>query len=248
MKVVQQLKKALFAAVAACGLTAGAHAQIPVTDGASIAQDMMNHVETIAKWKQQYDQMKEQIDKLTQQISETQTVWNTLKGSRNLGSILNNDLLTQYLPQDYQAAAKALQNGTGDFAGISGSLKDIVNQAQLQSCAQLNTDPAQRDACTKQWQTLALNKQVGDMGYKKAAENIKNLQTFVQNINSSTDQKAISEVAARIQVETVRMQNEQIKLQTIAMMDEADRKLKQQQSIDSFNGAVSKGANGGIRF
>jgi type IV secretion system protein VirB5 len=248
MNVIQQLKKALLVAAIVSGGATVAHAQIPVTDAASIGQTIMNHAETIAKWKQQYDQMKETTEKLQQQIQETQAVWNTLKGNRNLGSILNNDLLTQYLPQDYQAAAKALQSGSGEFTGISGSLQDIVKQSQLKSCAELNSDPAQRDACAKQWQALALNKQVGDMGYKKAAENIANLQQYIQNINGSTDQKAISEVAARIQVETVRMQNEQIKLQTISMMEEADRKLKQQQTIDSFNGAVSKGANGGIRF
>lgn len=33
-----------------------AHAQIPVTDGASIGQQIAAQVETIAKWKLQYDQ------------------------------------------------------------------------------------------------------------------------------------------------------------------------------------------------
>ena len=32
-----------------------ARAQIPVTDGASIAQSIAQQVETIAKWKLQYD-------------------------------------------------------------------------------------------------------------------------------------------------------------------------------------------------
>lgn len=248
MHVVTQMKRFLAAAAIAVGFATTAHAQIPVTDGASIMQDLTNHIETIAKWKEQYDQMKEQIDWLDKTKQEVQNVYNTLKGSRNLGSLMNNDLLNQYLPQDYAAAAKALQNGTGEFNGISGSLQDIVRAEQLKSCAELNSDPAMRDQCNKQWQQLALSKQVGDMGYRKAAENIKNLQTFVSSINSSTDQKAISEVQARIQVETVRMQNEQMKIATIAAMEEADRRMKQQRSIDSFNNGLSKGSQGGIRF
>lgn len=36
--------------------------QIPVTDGASIAQSVVQQVETIAKWKLQYDQMMSQIE------------------------------------------------------------------------------------------------------------------------------------------------------------------------------------------
>src|SRR5690606_10973400 len=115
---------------------------------------------------------------------------------------------------------------------------DIVRANQLRSCAEMNSDPQMRATSTQQWHQLALQKQIGDMGYRKASENIRNLQGFVGSINSSTDQKAISEVQARIQVETVRMQNEQIKLSTIQAMEEADRRLQQQSAIDNFNAGM----------
>jgi len=202
----------------------------------------MNHVETILKWTEQLKSMKEQLDQM-------KDVYNTLQGSRNLGGLLNNDLINQYLPQDYVAAANALRSGSGgSFAGISGLLSDIVRANQLQSCAQLNADAAMRAACNRQWQDLALQKQIGDMGYRKAAENIRNLQMFVQSINASSDVKAVGEVQARIQVETVRMQNEQIKLSTIQAMQEADRRLQQQSAIDNFNAGLARGSAGGIRF
>ena len=65
-----------------------AQAQIPVRDDASIA-------ETIAKWKIQYDQMNSQIDQMKQQ-------YESLTGSRNLGQILNDAALRDYLPNDWQ--------------------------------------------------------------------------------------------------------------------------------------------------
>ena len=43
------------------------HAQIPVTDGASISQQVAAQIETIAKWKLQYEQMMSQIDQAKQQ-------------------------------------------------------------------------------------------------------------------------------------------------------------------------------------
>ncbi|RYH26482.1 MAG: P-type DNA transfer protein VirB5, partial [Alcaligenaceae bacterium] len=197
--------KRLSAALAAgLALAGGANAQIPVTVTSDLPA-MMNQIETIMKWTEQLKSMDKQLDQMKE-------VYGTLQGMRNLGSLMNNDLLTQYLPQDYVAAAQSLKDGGGAFSGISGSLNDIVRASQLRSCAELNTDPKMRSTCAQQWQQLALQKQIGDMGYRKAAENIRNLQSFVQSINSSTDQKAISEVQARIQVETVRMQNEQIKL------------------------------------
>lgn len=240
MKLFKRAKQFLLGVVACLGLGGGAHAQIPVTVTSDMPA-MMNQVETIMKWTEQLKSMSQQLDQMKQ-------VYGTLQGMRNLGSLLNNDLLTQYLPQDYVGAVQSLKNGSGSFAGISGSLSDIVRANQLRSCAELNNDPQMRSTCTQQWQQLALQKQIGDMGYRKASENIRNLQTFVSSINSSTDQKAISEVQARIQVETVRMQNEQIKLSTILAMEEADRRLQQQSAIDNFNAGMTRGSAGGIRF
>lgn len=48
----------------------GAHAQIPVTDGASIATDVMNHIESIAKYVEQISQMKAQLDQMKQQYGK----------------------------------------------------------------------------------------------------------------------------------------------------------------------------------
>jgi len=223
------------------GLSGAAFAQIPVTVTSDIPATI-HQVETIAKWADQLNAMSRQLEQMRQ-------VYGTLQGSRNLGNILNSDLVNQYLPQDYVASANALKRGGGGaFAGISGSLSDIVRSNQLRTCAELNSDASMRTVCNQQWQQLALQKQVGDMGYRKAAENISNLQVYVQSINGSTDVKAINEIQARIQVETVRMQNEQIKLSTIQAMEEADRRLQQQSAIDNFNAGLARGASGGIRF
>ena len=75
---------------AGIAMSPAAFAQIPVTDGASIAQQVAAQVETIAKWKMQYDQMTSQINQMKQQ-------YESLTGSRNLGQILNNAALRDYL-------------------------------------------------------------------------------------------------------------------------------------------------------
>lgn len=240
MKLLMRARRLLLVAVVWAGLVGSAAAQIPVTVTSDVPATM-NQIETIMKWTEQLSSMSKQLDQMRQ-------VYGTLQGMRNLGSLMNNDLLTQYLPQDYAGAVRDMRNGGGSFAGISGSLNDIMRANQLRSCAELNSDASMRALCTQQWQQLALQKQIGDMGYRKASENIRNLQTFVSSINASTDVKAVAEVQARIQVETVRMQNEQIKLSTIQAMEEADRRLQQQSAIDNFNAGMTRGSAGGIRF
>lgn len=98
-----------------------AKAQIPVTDGASIAQQIAAQVETIAKWKMQYDQMTSQINQMKQQ-------YESLTGSRGLGNILNNPALREYLPADWQGVYDAVK--TGGYAGLSGRAQSILKWAQ----------------------------------------------------------------------------------------------------------------------
>ena len=227
-------------AVTCLGAMHAVHAQIPVTITSDIPATV-NQIETIAKWMEQLSAMSKQLDQMKQ-------LYGTLQGGRNMGNLLNSDLLRQYLPEDYVAATRAMQDNGGVFAGVSGAVDDIVRASQLRSCAQLNADAAMRARCTQQWRQLALQKHIGDLGYRKAAENIRNLQTFVGSINGSTDQKAIAEVQARIQVETVRMQNEQIKLSAIQAMQEAERQLRRQAATDGFNAGMARGAAGGVRF
>src|SRR5262245_51915275 len=74
-------------------LSTPAVAQIPVTDGAHIAQSALNQAETMAKWAVQYKQMVAQIDQMQKQ-------YDSLNGSRGLGEILNNPALRDYLPSD----------------------------------------------------------------------------------------------------------------------------------------------------
>lgn len=240
MKLFIRARRLLLGGVVWVALAAGAAAQIPVTVTSDVPATM-NQIETIMKWTEQLSSMSKQLEQMKQ-------IYGTLQGVRNLGSLMSNDLLAQYLPQDYVGAVQALKDGSGSFAGISGTLNDIMRVNQLRSCAELNGDASMRATCNQQWQQLALQKQIGDMGYRKASENIRNLQTFVRSINSSTDVKAVAEVQARIQVETVRMQNEQIKLLTIRAMEAADLRLQQQSAIDNFNAGMTRGSAGGIRF
>ena len=156
MELFQRAKQLFLGVVVCAGLAcvaAGAHAQVPVTVTSDLPATI-NQIETIAKWGEQLSSMSKQLDQMKQ-------VYGTLQGMRNLGSLMNNDLLTQYLPQDYVGAVQALKNGGGgSFAGISGSVNDIVRANQLRSCAELNSDPAMRTTCTQQWQQLALQKQI----------------------------------------------------------------------------------------
>ena len=114
------MKKISASCVLAVSIAASsaAFAQIPVTDGASIAKSAENQIETMAKWKMQYDQMVSQIDQMKQQYA-------AVTGARGMGELFNNPQLRDYLPQDWQGVYDSVK--LGGYAGLSGRAETIYN-------------------------------------------------------------------------------------------------------------------------
>jgi type IV secretion system protein VirB5 len=184
-------------------------------------------------------QYAKQVAVLGQQYTQLQQTYSSLNGLRNVGNLMNNALLTQYLPPDLQKAFMALKNGQGGaLGGISGSLNQIAASNQAQSCAQTSVNAATIRSCNQAWQTMSMNKFVGQAGYDQTASNIKNLQQFVGAITTSSDPKSLQDLQARIAVEQVKMQNEQMKLQTVAMMQRADEDLARARNAQTTQQAL----------
>ncbi|MES3022789.1 MAG: type IV secretion system protein [Pseudomonadota bacterium] len=212
--------------------TAGfANAGVPVSvvfDATATANQMVN----IAEYAKQ-------VALLKQQYTQLQQTYTALNGLRDVGTLMNKDLSAQYLPPDLQKAFTALKNGEGgSLAGISGTLNQIAASNQARSCAESSTNAASIRACNQAWQTLSLNKYVGQAGYDQTANNINKLQQFVGAITSSSDPKSLQDLQARIAVEQVKMQNEQMKLQTVAMMQRADEDLARARNAQTTQQAV----------
>ena len=196
-----------------------AHAGLPVSvvfDATATANQLQN-----------YAQYVQQLAELKNQLTQLKATYDALNGLRNVGNLMSNDLMAQYLPPDYQQAYQALRSGqSGSLSGVSGTLNQIAAQNQSQSCAASNTNPANVASCNQAWQTMAMNQYVGQAGYAQAAANITKLGQFLNAITTAADPKSMMDLQARIQVEQIKMQNEQMKLQTVAMMQKADEAMQ----------------------
>ena len=223
----------------AASIIGSAQAQIPVTDGAAIATAQANSAAAIAKYVEQIVQLKAQLD-------QAKMMFDNLNGLRNIGGLMQNQLLSQYLPPDFQQAYNALKSGQGgSMAGVSGSLNQIASMYQAQNCNQYATAQAQA-GCRSAWQTYSMNQYIGEQGYQQSAQNIQNLQSFVDSIKQSPDAKSMQDLQARISVEQVKLQNEQLKLQTVQMMMKAQEDRRKQNASDNTVRMLQ--GNGAIRF
>ena len=196
-----------------------AFAQIPVTDGASIGQQIAAQVETIAKWKMQYDQMMSQIEQAKQQ-------YESLTGSRGLGNIMNDPALRDYLPADWQGVYDSVRSG--GYNGLSGRGASVYNANKIfDSCAYLKVDE-QRTACEARAVKASQDKGFALDAYDAAKSRINQIDSLMAKINQTQDPKAIAELQGRIAAEQANIQNEQTKLQLYAMVAAAEEKVQAQ--------------------
>lgn len=228
------MRKCLGAVSLACIALIGANnasAQIPVTDGASIMQDVMNHVETIAKWKEQYDQMKEQYDKLEEQFQQLKQTYNSLNGVRGMADVVNDPAARRYLPDEWQATMDAMTSGGGGkYAGLSGSFDQILSAMKPLSAANAGLGGDSASAYTSSQKQAAMNRAIGEEGYRQASKRFDTIQQLLEKIKSAPDAKDIQDLQARIQAEQVMQQNEQTKLQLVAQLQQAQRDIQNQQA------------------
>lgn len=201
--------------------SASAFAQIPVTDGASIAQQIAQQVETIAKWKMQYDQLKEQIDQAQKQY-ESQT------GKRNFGEIFYDPKFRNSLPEDWQESYDMIASQGN--AGLKGRAKELYdNNKAFDGCQFLQVEE-ERISCESKAIKPSQDKAFALEAYDKAKDRIGQIEQLMGKINETTDPKEIAEVQGRIAAEQATLQNEQTKMQIYQMIVESEQKIQQQRS------------------
>lgn len=211
-------------AIAALVCAPAVQAQIPVTDGAAISKSIVNQVESVSYYKNQIDQLKSQLE-------QAQRMYSNVVGKRDIGGLLSDKLVQQYLPSDLQKTYQQVRGGKG-ASGISGDLNDIVRMNQARDCATYGA-PSVQARCKAEWQSYAMNQYVGEKGYERAAAEIDDMQRFVDSIKNTEDPKAMQDLQARIQLNQVKVQTEMNKLQYLQQAEKAREDMNRRNAVDN---------------
>lgn len=219
--------------ILAVGIAASAiaFAQIPVTDSASIAKSVEQQVETMAKWKTQYDQMVSQIDQLKQQYT-------AVTGTRGMGQLFNDPQLRDYLPHDWQGIYDAVKSG--GYAGLSGRAESVYSQNKAYDACTGFADSQERTHCEARAVKGAQDKAFALDAYDAAQTRLGQIDRLMAQINKTQDPKSIAELQGRIAAEQAMIQNEQTKLQMYQMVAAAEDRLQQQRQREISARAVDQ--------
>ncbi len=184
---------------------------IPVFDAAGVAQA----IQTVTQLKQQVESLKKQYDAIT--------------GTRNLGDILNNPALREYLPSDWANIYDKVQKG--EYKGLSGAATAIKDAEKLYG---------KGTGQQRVYDTLASNKAMTQEAYKNTIDRLNNIQALMKQINGANDTKAAADLQNRIASENAMIQNEQTRLNLMFQLQQAEMKLAEQQQDKEFRAKYFK--------
>lgn len=190
-------------------------AQIPVTDAASLAQQ----IQQVAAWQQQLQSMYMQYQ---QQLKQFQA----LTGARGFGDVLANPLLQRYLPLNLKQTYDGVM--TGNMSQVASAARQ---QAMIFDCLTIK-DPVKQSLCNRQLNAPFAVKDMFTKAYEGAEATFDAIEGLRQQISFTQDPKGAAELQARIQTEQANAQNALVKVQMAAALAEIETKLVEQEKYE----------------
>jgi type IV secretion system protein VirB5 len=206
--------RALLRTVAASAITlAGTCAQaqgIPVIDIAGLIQTIQQVLNDVTK-----------IENQVQQIAALQNQLSSMTGVRNLGTVLNSAALQNYVPPKAYTLVNAI-DATG-YAGLGGTAKALRDDGMVYNC--LNLAGAQRTTCQAALARPYQQKGLLQDAMSTASGRLTQISALMNQVNATSDQKAVLEIQARIGAENAMLTHEISQIQMLQGMADSEERI-----------------------
>lgn len=214
---MKRIAIALAVGLITCTPTPPAHATgIPVIDIAALQQSI-----------QQYIQMVQQLEQLRAQLEVAKQHYQAITGNRNMAGIYQEDYLAS-LPGTADDTLHSPGTQVSRLADAIASQASHLDEEQFEKVAE--EIRSQLSASLRETaQTQALNSQI----YDNAGNRFRRLSDLMNRIDSATDEKAISDLQARIAAENGLLTNELIKLQAMNALVQQRDNIRESEAIQS---------------
>jgi len=185
-------------------------AGIPVIDIANLiqtVQQVLNDVTKIRNQVQQIDQLQGQLD--------------SINGTRRLGNVSNNPLLTNYVPAKAYTQLNAVD--TAGYAGLNATARGLRDSDMVYNCLDL-AGPA-RTPCQARLARPYQHKGLLQDAMKSAAGRLSQIQSLMRQIDATTDQKGVQEIQARMGAENALLAHEMSQVQMLQGMADSEERI-----------------------
>jgi type IV secretion system protein VirB5 len=189
----------------------GARAQgIPVIDIANLVQTLLQVLNDVTE-----------ISNQVQQIQQLQTQVNSINGIRNLGQVFNNPMLKNYVPAEAYTYLNAVN--TSGYSGLNGTAKALRDAGMVYNCMDLAGGA--RTDCQAALAQPYQQKGLLQDAMKSASGRLSQINALMDQINGTSDQKAIQEIQARIGAENALLAHEVSQVQMLQGMADSEERI-----------------------
>lgn len=184
---------------------------------ASELQELQRHYQTL---QQQLNQSKQLYDGL-----------NKLTNVNSIASVLNNPALRQYLPPEVRDTSRLLNGSLSDLGSIGSRATAIRNANRLFTPPTFGLSASEKyyqDALVKSGDHAARDIALGESAFTTATQRQAGLDELRLQLNKASTAKEVMDLQARIAAEQALINNDQMQLQGLTMMQEAERRMAEQ--------------------
>jgi type IV secretion system protein VirB5 len=212
---MMKCSKFLAGAVASAFVVAmPAQATVPVIDVAALQQ----LIQSAIAWQRQLQGMQSQLA----QLEQTRTA---LTGPRGMERLLQQSVADRnYLPADWVALDSLVHGGTGRFPELAARVRSLAKaNARLSDADLAKLSTAARAMVLDSRQTASTDEALTQVAYERSSARFATLGQLIDRIGTTGDAKAIADLQGRIAAEQAMLENEAVKLQSLAYSAEANR-------------------------
>ena len=207
---MHSLLKVAAAVVIALGAGSARAQGIPVIDVANLVQTVQQVVNDIT-----------QINNQVQQITQLQNQLNSINGIRNLGNVFNSPMLRNYVPPEAYTYLNAIN--TSGYSGLNATARTLRDAGMVYNCMDLAG--AARTSCQAALAQPYQQKGLLQDAMRSAAGRLPQINSLMDQINATTDQKSVQEIQARIGAENALLAHEVSQVQMLQGMADSEERI-----------------------
>lgn len=185
------------------------------------------------------EELQRHYTELQKQVAQGKQLYddfNKLTDVNSLASRLNSPSLRRYLPDEVQDTGRLLNGKLADLGSIGSRATEIRNANRLFTPQTSGLSPAEQyyhDALVKAGDRAARDIALGESAYRTAAERQAGLDELRLALNNAKTAKEVMDLQARIAAEQALINNDQMQLQGLTMMQDAERRLAEQREREA---------------
>lgn len=183
---------------------------IPVIDIANLVQTLLQVLNDLTE-----------ISNQVQQIKQLQAQVDSINGVRNLGQVFNNPTLKNYVPAEAYTYLNAVN--TSGYSGLNTTAKSLRDAGMVYNCMDLAGGA--RTDCQATLAQPYQQKGLLQDAMKSASGRLSQINALMDQINGTSDQKAVQEIQARIGAENALLAHEVSQVQMLQGMADSEERI-----------------------